>query len=99
MRKRRTNQFHAQHYNLVAKVIRETYEKLTVPDDRMLLPETIKLRVAQAQPLYDLMLNFAVRFKTDNERFDAVKFLDQCSPDPDRFPFSELWDPTTDSIS
>lgn len=40
----------------------------------------------------DLALEFAKYFEGDNDRFDALKFLDACSPDVDMYPLSELWE-------
>lgn len=39
----------------------------------------------------DLALAFARRFSED-EGFDPITWLDKCSPDPDLYPFSELWE-------
>ena len=41
---------------------------------------------------HKLLLSLAAELKSDNPRFDPIKFLDACSPDPDVFPFSELWE-------
>jgi hypothetical protein len=89
------NLFHRGHYNIVAASIRATYELLVnIPVETQW---EIDLRVAQASPIYEFMLQLCERFVKDNPEFDAVKFLDACSPDPDQFPFSELWDTRTNS--
>lgn len=41
--------------------------------------------------LATLALDLAGSFVEDNERFDPIKFLDACSPDPGKMPLSELW--------
>lgn len=37
-------------------------------------------------------LNLASQFKRDNDRFDPIKFLHACSPDPDSRDLAELWE-------
>ena len=75
--------YHAQHYNLVAKVLREEFPITTRNTQATRLQGETVVRIA---------LNFATRFYNDNPSFDPLKFLDQCSPDSDQFPFSELWE-------
>lgn len=100
MTKKKPPKFHAAIYNMVAKVIREEYAKLTIPNDSHLTKEQVTKRVTQAYPFYGLMLNFCSRFLIDNpENFDPIKFLDQCSPDEERFPFSELWESELNQIA
>jgi len=42
--------------------------------------------------LIAMALSVALRLKMDNSRFDAPKWLDACSPNPEVYPISELWD-------
>jgi hypothetical protein len=51
-----------------------------------------KARYYAVAALVNLALSFAKRFKEDNPKFDPLKFLDACSPDPDIYPISELWE-------
>jgi len=80
--------FHALHYNFVAKRLREAYD--TTRDHPGNVNKVMQL--AHNSTLQDLAMSFARKFKEDNERFDPLKFLDQCSPDTELYPFSELWD-------
>lgn len=79
--------FHRLHYNFVAKRIRTHYPtyEATTPSD------SIGKHVAQ-RVVEDIALEFAERFKADNPEFDHLEWLDQCSPDPETMPFSELWE-------
>lgn len=73
-----------QTYNFVAKRIREGFPtNLENTDD---LVEMI------SGTLCVLALECAKGFLRDNPRFDAAKFLDACSPDPERYPISALWE-------
>lgn len=78
--------FHRLHYNLVAKRLRNHYPTEEV--SALLKP----IQNVQRRVIEDIALEFADRFWEDNIEFDAERFLDQCSPDPERFPFSELWE-------
>lgn len=66
-------------WNLVAKILRERF------------PEEFHTMPVEREVVVDLALTFAERFMQD-EGFDPLKFLDQCSPNPDLYPFSELWE-------
>lgn len=84
-------------WNLVAKTIREDYPTPRsyaeyVSTTRMEHPFDGKteLRVHR-RVLEDLALAFAKRFSED-EGFDPITWLDKCSPDPDLYPLSELWE-------
>jgi len=76
--------FHTGHYNVIAKQFREAFSVWEDRDD----PTTLHAWSA----LVDLMLNMALRFQADNERFDPERFLAACSPDPNKYPFSDLWE-------
>ena len=90
--------FHRGHYSVVAKTIRETYtELIEVPSVEMTMEEVVRYRLAQSQVVYDIMLRFVERFVVDNDEFAPLKFLEACSPDNDMFPFTELWDESTNS--
>jgi hypothetical protein len=73
---------HAQTYNLVAKKLRDQFP--TGNADQLIL--------VIRGTLIDLSMEFAKSFKQDNKKFDVIKFLDQCSPNPNLYPISELWE-------
>lgn len=80
------NKFHALHYNFVAKRLRENFPGVHDYGDS----RAEYLSVSDA--FVRLALAFARKFKEDNPRFDPLKFLDACSPDPEQLPFSEHWE-------
>jgi hypothetical protein len=55
-------------------------------------PRRVDYEIGWTNGLIELSLEFAKTFKKDNELFDPLKFLDACSPNPDLYPISELWD-------
>ena len=73
-----------RHYNAVAKELREQF----VESDEF---NAVRRRAVRDQ-LVRLSFRFARRFKKDNPDFDVLRWLDQCSPNPDLYPFSELWE-------
>lgn len=79
--------FSTQHYNAIAKEIREIFPITQYPDDR----GREEFLAYGRTWLMDLALNLAKRFKKDNPRFDPLKFLDACSPNSELYPLSELW--------
>jgi len=80
--------FHQLHYNFVAKRLRNHY-----PADGGSISDTDLIHKMGARTaIENLALEFAQRFKLDNLNFDQYAFLDQCSPDPDVIPLSELWE-------
>lgn len=84
------SKFHALHYNFVAKRLRNHYPMDSVYGERTvtrLVENTAVRRVIE-----NIALEFAQKFLKDNPGFDPVKFLDQCSPDKDLYPLSELWE-------
>jgi len=76
--------FHTGHYNVIAKQFRQAFAVWKDTDDPGTLPAW--------SALVDLMLHMTVRFQADNELFDPVRFLTACSPDPNAYPFTDLWD-------
>lgn len=82
-----------KHYNAIAKEIREA-----MPPYRSNEDETGRCEVRIRGTLVALALSFARRFKEDSDeasygyKFNPLKFLDACSPDPDVYPLSELWE-------
>lgn len=76
--------FTVHHYNVIAKRFRERFPVDSPPMDQ-------KERCQRAI-LATLALNFAERLKQDNDNFDPIKFLDACSPNPELYPLSELWE-------
>jgi hypothetical protein len=80
--------YHAMFYNMVAKRIREKFD-MGWPGEtgvQRLMSQTNRL------VLSDLAMDFAKKFAEDNPSFDPLKFLDQCSPDSELYPLSELWE-------
>lgn len=81
-----------QHYNAVAKEIRELWPERKDADTI----ENISAVVIRGT-LATLALSFTVRFREDSDRssegliFDAEKFLNQCTPDPKAYPLHTLW--------
>lgn len=83
------SKFNAKDYNFVAKRIREVY-----PAEDLDANAANVLHYAvfiQRGVLGELALNFAKKFKADNELFDPHKFLEQCSETQD-YPLSILWE-------
>jgi hypothetical protein len=94
MAKRKEPLFHRAHYNAIAKEIREPLKiemDFYTPEFESMRKER-KARYYAVAALVNLALSFAKRFKEDNPKFDPLKFLDACSPDPDIYPISELWE-------
>lgn len=83
---RSTPLFRRGHYNILAAVIRRELEKHDAP----YITSEQKMHARNA--VLDLALSLAKRLQEDNERFDPTKFLDACSPDPEQYPISELWE-------
>ena len=83
------NTYAAPHvWNLVAKTLRERYATHTATR-RKNTAEVLHAR----REIEAIALDFAQRFTQDNG-FDPIAWLDQCSPDPEAYPFSELWKTT-----
>lgn len=83
-----TAKFHAMYYNFIAKRIREHFDVGRVDDT----PVNRVMSMTNRAVLADLAMDCARKFKEDNPSFDPLKFLDQCSPDVDMYPLSEMWD-------
>lgn len=80
--------FNAKDYNFVAKRLRENFP-LEANEDAS---EHSRIKnLTHRGAITQLALDFARRYKEDNPNFDPLKFLDQCSPDTDLYPLSELW--------
>jgi len=84
------SKYHKLHYNLVAKVLRDRFEEYS--SDRGTSSSDHTIRIARTSVVVDIALDFAHKFLMDNPSFDPLKFLDQCSPDVDLYPLSELWE-------
>lgn len=97
----KTKNWHALHYNAVAKEIRDELAKALGfygnYDPTKIVKEG-RAPYYAVEALVRLALRFAKRFNDDFERaseglvFDPLKWLDQCSPDPEMYPLSELWE-------
>jgi hypothetical protein len=79
--------FHRGHYEVIASRIREELTK----QEQVFIPGSPTLASAR-NALIDLALSLANRFALDNYEFSAEVFLDRCSPDPELYPLSELWE-------
>lgn len=78
--------FHRGHYEIIAARFRNNLEQYGAP-----IPSTTQAINDVRNAIVELALEFAQRLQTDNEDFDPLIFLDKCSPDPERYPLSELW--------
>jgi hypothetical protein len=81
-------EWHRGHHNALAKMIREVFPMPEPTDEPQ---QRIQNNSARAV-LSLLALDAARRFKEADESFDHLAWLDQCSPDPESLPFSELWE-------
>ena len=89
------SKFGPQHHNAIAKDIRgemEIHVNLRTHHQRIGDGQRMGRETYSIDALVKLALRLAFRFKADNDSFDPLKFLDQCSPDPDTMPLSELWE-------
>lgn len=69
--------FNAQHYNAIAKEIRELWEELKPTDS-----EYVTTYIAGNNgTLASLILNLVKRFTEDNPNFDPMKFLKASVPE------------------
>jgi len=83
----KTPAHHKAQYNLVAKKLREQFPT----------SDNTQLQVVMRGQICELAIAFAKSFRRDNPNFDPIRFLDSCSPDPDRYPISELWEAVRNS--
>jgi len=84
------NKYAAPHvWNLVSKQIRQVFSdsESLIGDGTMLRHE----KMAERAVLSSLALAFAHRFMED-EKFDPLVFLDNCSSNTELYPLSEMWD-------
>jgi len=84
--------FHRGHYEIIAARFRqglEPYMNTHQFDGDTIVTEDF-LRGGKTA-LIDLALSLGLRFQADSEDFDPYIWLDRCSPDPERWPLSELW--------
>lgn len=79
----------AQTYNFVAKRIREQFPSLENDAEQKI----------QRGTLCNLAIECAKGFLRDNPRFEPLKFLEACSPDPHNYPIQELWQYELDNIA
>lgn len=77
--------FHRGHYNILAKQFREHLKPYMGPEHNQ---ELLAIRGAMLL----LILGITTRLVEDNPDFNPLAFLDKCSPDPDVYPLSELWE-------
>jgi hypothetical protein len=91
--------FHRAHFNILASEIREQLEHAT----NFYAPKWEhgwagdKRNYYAVEALVKLALSLAKRFQDEREgydgfKFDPLRFLDACSPDPELYPLSELWE-------
>jgi hypothetical protein len=76
--------FGPKDWNFVAKRLREAYP---MHGSNNMTPYKEQRRL-----LEELAITFAEKYAVDNLDFNPIAFLDECSPDPDIYPFSELWE-------
>lgn len=86
-------------YKRIAFILRNRYPReinhLPLPTTRLANYLHLRTRV-QRRVVEDIALDLAYALKEDNKAFDPIKFLDACSPDPEVYPLSELWDGDND---
>lgn len=76
-----------QHmHNMVAKVLREEW-----PAHH---ENNAQVRAATGTHV-SIALNFAKRFSGADPKFNAPEWLDKCTPWPELYPLSELWEVST----
>jgi len=75
-------------WNMVAKRIRDKFTDTVEGEGHQ---NTVR-KLYRSGVLAELAIDFAKGFKRDNPNFDPIKWLDQCSPDPDTYMLSELWE-------
>jgi len=89
----------AQHYNALAKEIRDLFPIYEVTRDvpeSGIIKDSFNAAVEGKQDvLMNLMISLCYRFIEDNPRFDPVKFLNACSPIPGKYKFGEMWEIAT----
>lgn len=88
---RDTSKFTRKDHNFVAKRLRENFP-IDTPSELMRSPADNVGKHLQRGVIVELAMDFARKYKEDNPLFDPHVFLDQCSPDSDRYPLSELWE-------
>lgn len=94
----KTSVFHRAHYNILAAQIKHGLEKHHAP--YLLKGKDAKYHLGARNALIELALSLAKRLQEDNPpadgkgvyHFDPLRFLDACSPDPEQYPLSELWE-------
>ena len=82
--------FHRQHYNIIAKRFKVSLEPYMskFSDEQMGIDSEVQ---AIRASLVGLAIDFARRFVADNDEFDPVLFLNNCSPNVEKYPLGELW--------
>lgn len=80
------------HYNALAKEIREIFPVRQPINSSLEGQKTDIAQMIERAILSVFAINLCKRFKEDNPDFDPIKWLDQCSPDTDLYPLSELWE-------
>lgn len=79
--------FHRGHYNIIAAQFRDMIAETMGTDS----PGENAMAILARVTLAEFCMRLAQRFEQDNPEFDALKFLEQCSPDNDSYPITELW--------
>jgi len=86
--------FHRAHYNILAKRVRIALEPWMQEGQQF--DFTQARDNAEVLAIRSALVMFAVglaqRLQADSEEFDPIMFLDNCSPDKDLYPLSELWE-------
>lgn len=90
--------FHRAHYNILAKRIRLSLEPWMREDQKY--DFTQARDNAEVLAIRGALVTFAVdlarRLQADNEEFDPVLFLNNCSPNVGLYPMGELWEEGAD---
>jgi len=84
--------FHAAHYNIIAKELREQFPTYDPKGSDEWARDTRRENMVRRGVIASIALGLTHRFKDDNDKFDPIRFLDACSPNTDLYPMSELWE-------
>ena len=84
--------YHKGHYNIIASEIRELWPIDVTPSTSKYNKRKREDNMVRRGVLAQFALNMAKRFKKDYPGFRHLQWLDSCTPDPDSYPLSELWE-------
>jgi hypothetical protein len=80
--------FSAQHHNAIAKIFKENMARPDLYTDRK---GEYRIALTASGGQTRIAIALAEYFERDNPVFDPIKFLETCSPNPEKMPLGELW--------